>query len=416
MKKIIALCTLALLGSANVHASKARLMALGENLETAGALYFSDNRNIFLNAAYVNEYKDGIYLEWGSEGNIATKLDEDASPQAEGGFLKSYNNFVYGLHIGGESYITHEARQYLRLTYAATPGAKAHQDNQIDGFFGGESGNVKWGANVTYSNTEDDTNNMKQKSASVRLGAITGKFEGFANIALMNEAELNNLTAPATNGTEKDEFEGKLGFELGGSYDLDVVKVFGYWRHAGWDQETNTGIALGSVYNGKAEFKTNRVRVGAGRVTALNEKAHLFTKLEYVMTKRGVETDDGDADIDDYSVPLTVGLEYDALSWLTLRGSVTQRLVSQADNDYDDSLLAPGVISPGVTGAFRPGKRSLANTTDVNAGLTLRFGELSIDGLIGTTAGNGDVVDSENESGVLSLSNLSSRVAMSYRF
>lgn len=323
---------------------------------------------------------------------------------------------MYGLHIGGESYITHEARQYLRLTYAATPGAKAHQDNQIDGFFGGESGNVKWGANVTYSNTEDDTNNMKQKSASVRLGAITGKFEGFANIALMNEAELNNLTAPATNGTEKDEFEGKLGFELGGSYDLDVVKVFGYWRHAGWDQETNTGIALGSVYNGKAEFKTNRVRVGAGRVTALNEKAHLFTKLEYVMTKRGVETDDGDADIDDYSVPLTVGLEYDALSWLTLRGSVTQRLVSQADNDYDDSLLAPGVISPGVTGAFRPGKRSLANTTDVNAGLTLRFGELSIDGLIGTTAGNGDVVDSENESGVLSLSNLSSRVAMSYRF
>jgi hypothetical protein len=416
MKKIIALSTLAILASANVHASKARLIALGENLETAGALYFSDNRNIFLNAAYVNEYKDGIYLEWGSEGNIATKLDEDASPQAEGGFLKSYNNFVYGLHIGGESYITHEARQYLRLTYAATPGAKAHQDNQIDGFFGGESGNVKWGANVTYSNTEDDTNNMKQKSASVRLGAITGKFEGFANIALMNEAELNNLTAPATNGTEKDEFEGKLGFELGGSYDLDVVKVFGYWRHAGWDQETNTGIALGSVYNGKAEFKTNRVRVGAGRVAALNEKAHLFTKLEYVMTKRGVETDDGDADIDDYSVPLTVGLEYDALSWLTLRGSVTQRLISQADNDYDDSLLAPGVISPGVTGAFRPGKRSLANTTDVNAGLTLKFGELSIDGLIGTTAGNGDVVDSENESGVLSLSNLSSRVAMSYRF
>lgn len=40
MKKIIALCTLALLGSANVHASKARLMALGENLETAGALTF----------------------------------------------------------------------------------------------------------------------------------------------------------------------------------------------------------------------------------------------------------------------------------------------------------------------------------------------------------------------------------------
>ncbi len=434
MKKIIAISTLAILASANVHASKARLLALGENLETAGSLYFSDNRNIFLNAAYVNEYKDGIYLEWGSEGqtdigNTArpnNKADTDTAPQAEGGFLKSHNNYVYGLHIGGESYITHEARQYLRLAYAeGTP--KAHQDNQIDGFFGGETGDVKWGANVTYSNTKDDTNNMSQRSASLRLGAITGKFEGFANIALMNQAKMDNITA--TGPTAKDDFEGKLGFELGGSYDLNAVKVFAYWRHAGWDQESNTAPVIltpgptgtGSVYNGKAEFNTNRIRVGAGKVTALNDKANLFTKLEYVMTKRGVETDDGDADIDDYYVPLTVGLEYDALSWLTVRGSVTQYLLSQADNDYDNSLLAGQgtanpVLSPGVVANYRPGKRSFATTTNVNAGLTLKFGEFAIDGLVGTTAGNGDVVNSTSESGVLSLDNLATRVAMSYRF
>src|SRR5690606_28970424 len=110
MKKIIALAGLAVLATNTAEASKARLLALGENLETAGALYFSDNRNIFQNAAYIHEYKDGIYLEWGAQGtefnsnytvpgannNLANKMDTDTNPQAEGGFLKSHGKYVYG--------------------------------------------------------------------------------------------------------------------------------------------------------------------------------------------------------------------------------------------------------------------------------------------------------------------------------
>src|SRR5690606_34569686 len=124
MKKIIALAGLAVLATNSAEASKARLLALGENLETAGSLYFSDNRNIFQNAAYIHEYKDGIYLEWGAQGNefnstldrnLNNKFDSDTAPQAEGGFLKSHGKYVYGLYVGAESYITHEARNYLRL-------------------------------------------------------------------------------------------------------------------------------------------------------------------------------------------------------------------------------------------------------------------------------------------------------------
>ncbi len=435
MKKILALASLAAIASGNVYASKARLLALGEDLQTGGSIYFSDNRNIFMNAAYVNEYKDGVYLEWGSNGNSQTKKDEDHNPQAEGGFLKAAGNYVYGLHLGAESYITHEARQYLRPAYIAFPSgsnaSKAHQDNQIDAFFGGEAPKFKWGTNVTYSQSKEDSNRMKQKSASVRLGLLGDKWQGFFNVAVMNEAELGALDNTGALTAGKDKFEGKLGFELGGSYDLSAVKVFAYWRHANWDQETASSV-LGPVlggnqtviaaYTGKASFDTNRFRVGAGKEHKLTDKATLFAKLEGEMIKRAVEakgTVKGDIDIDDYKVPLTLGMEYDAASWLTLRGSVTQYLISQADNDYDTALLAPGALSPAITGQYRPGKRTIANSTLVNTGMTLKFGNLSIDGLIGTSASNGDLSDgtaAKQKAGILSLDNLASRVAMTYRF
>lgn len=450
MKKIIALSALAVLATNTAEASKARLLALGENLETAGSLYFSDNRNIFQNAAYIHEYKDGIYLEWGAQGNqnsaignLNNKADTDTNPQAEGGFLKSHGKYVYGLHIGGESYITHEARSYLRLRNSEA----IHQDNQIDLFFGAaESEDFKWGVNVTYSNSKDDSENAKQRSASIRLGAMGKKWDGYANVAVMNKAEIaaggTTIALPPGPITGKDKFEGQLGFELGGSYDLEMFKVFAYWRHGDWKQDVDSGIynlaatspadvPTGSIYTGKTEFNTDRVRVGLGRETELSERTTLFTKLEYVMTKREVKAKGavkGTANIDDYYVPLTIGLEHDATSWLTLRGSVTQYLVSQQDNSYSSALLAtqnlgtgeqPVVISPLVLNQFVKGKRTMENTTNVNAGLTLKFGDLSIDGVIGTSTGNGGFTGTkanDDKKGILSLDNLASRVAMTYRF
>lgn len=447
MKKIIALGALAVLASNTAEASKARLLALGENLETAGSLYFSDNRNIFQNAAYIHEYKDAVYLEWGAKGgqNLVpgvaanNKADSDTQPQAEGGFLKSHGKYTYGLHFGAESYITHEARTYLRMRN----NERIQQDNQVDAFFGAaESEDFKWGVNVTYSNTKEDADKSKQKSASIRLGAMGKKWEGYANVGVMNSAEtsavvgsVNPLAGAVTSG--KDKFDGKKGWELGGSYDLGFAKAFGYWRHASWKQDVDSGIldpaatpgVSGAVYTGKTDFDTNRVRLGLGREAQLNDRTTLFTKLEYVMTKREVKAKGGSltgkANIDDYYIPVTIGLEHDATSWLTLRGSVTQYLMSEQDNSYSSALLtqAPigGVptntaISPLVTGNYAKGKRSFQNTTNVNAGMTLKFGDLSIDGVIGTSTGAGAIGDTKSEKGVLSLDNLASRVAMTYRF
>lgn len=431
MKKLLLGTVLAVIAMP-AFATKARLIALGENVQdNIGSLYFSDSRNIFQNAAYANDYKNMFIAEWGAQGQGQTSIqkgDTDANPQAEGGFLRSHGAYTYGLYLGAESPYTNEIRQYTRLGN----NAAFHQDNQIDAFFAGE-GSVKWGLNGTYSASKDGSAGVeaRQQSASIRGGIIAGKLEAFLNVSLLNRARQLGLTT--TNGTTftpnggVDKFQGKRGFEAGATYDLEVVKVFGYVRHAEWRHEGGSTVhPLGSglqtasltAYQGKFDGTYWLYQVGAGKEHKVNEKTTIFTKLEFLSFNREVDPKSGAAtktvNLDDWRAPLTIGLEHDAATWITLRGSVVQNLVSQVDNDYNgqEANLAAAVQS------LRPsGKRSTQNSTNVNAGATLKFGNLNLDGVIGTD-NNGDagIGSTTTEKGILSLDNLMTRVAMTYKF
>ncbi len=410
MKKQLVLgVTLAVIATP-AFATKARLVALGE--EITGSQYISDNRNIFLNAASLNDYKDMAILELGGDGAAGTKSDATASAQAEGGVLYGWNNMVVGAWFGGESSQTREARQYLALNNRVV-----HQDNQLDLFVGGDAG-VKWGANLSYSKNKADAKSttfedIDSQTLTFRGGVMMGAIEGFANVALLNKFE-GDLGAG-----EDEEFEGKLGFELGGTYNMGTGKVFAFWRHAKWEQESDEAINGGAgtaspAYTGEADGATDRYIVGYGREEKVSDKATIFYKASYVMNNRKIETeDDGDATLKDSAIPLTIGLEYDAESWLTLRGSISQNIWGKADNDYDSSLS--GLLHNGVTTQFPDGKATPANTTNVNTGATVKFGDFSIDGLIGTSGNNG-TNSNTGKNGVLALDRLMSRVAMTYKF
>ena len=61
------------------------------------------------------------------------------------------------------------------------------------------------------------------------------------------------------------------------------------------------------------------------------------------------------------------------------------------------------------------------NTTDVNAGMSLTFGRLVIDGLIGFNGtggnlGNGTATSTDDERGVFDTDRLLSRVGVTYSF
>ena len=367
-------------------ATKARMEALGE--DNFGSYYINDNRNIFLNPARINENKDFVTYEFGQNGNALTAQDSAATPRAGGGFARSHGNMVYGLHFGDSSPTT----ALLRGLTAATNELQERQPWDL--FVGGDAG-VKWGASFTYENFDGGSatagTRYLSQAMKVRGGVIMGDLEGFAHVSLNNKAQDYN----------GNKVEGDLGLLLGAGYMLNNYKLFADYTQA--DAEYNTGAAADE------DFSFKRIRVGAGRQERLNDRATIFAKAMLTQT---TTDDDGagytsapSSKVQTRALPLSVGLEYAATSWLDLRASVLQNLWSQQE------------VNPNAAGKTTSG--NVANTS-VRAGASLKFGEFSIDGLIATNnAGNGAgaTADGSNDSaGNLRADNLMTRVSMIYRF
>lgn len=365
-----------------VFASKARLQALGE--DSYGSAYINDNRNIWLNAAQVNNHKDLVTYEFGS--NVTN--DTAATPRGEGGVFRSYGNMVYGLQFGAASNTANLLRSGAGLT-------GANEDNNIDAFVGGDAG-IKWGANLGYSKQSNDTrtDGASSESMRTRLGVIMGDTQAYANINLINNAKGTNAT--------QSKFEGDLGYQVGVIHAWNGNTLFADYR---------SFDAKGTVGGTKGDISSQQLQVGIGRVERLNDKTNLFAKAQYLMAKADNDNSAltvpsaqctggnlfGCDNAETSQVPLTVGLETEATSWLTLRASVSQVVWGTQEINKNESTVK--------------------NSTSVNAGATLKFGELSVDGVIG----NGNAAGTANNttgtaSGNLRTDTLMSRVSMTYRF
>jgi hypothetical protein len=330
----------------------------------------------------INNHKDLVTYEFGTENTG----DDASTPRGEGGVYKSMGNMVYGVHFGGASSTANALRAGAGL-------AGAGEQNNVDVFVGGDAG-LKWGANLGYAKTADESGPLSAESMRTRLGVIMGDLQAYANVNLINNAK----------GTNGDKFEGNLGYQVGVIQAWEGNTIFADYRS--FDAENKTD---------KDDIGLKRLEVGFGRVERLNDKSNLFLKASYVMVD--VENDGstnnfgagncGTANAaifcEEYKtsqVPVTVGLETEATSWLTLRGSVGA-VVWGSEEDKDN-------------------ERTIQNATIINAGATLKFGELSVDGVIGNSAGNSTGANTAaangTDSGTLRTDVLMSRVSMTYRF
>ncbi len=371
-KQLVLVAGLAVL-AAPAFASKARLQALGEDIY--GSQYINDNRNIFLNAANVNEYKDMVTMEW---GDTAATDDSAATPRAEGGVFFGHGNLVYGVQLGSESDTAQSMRQAAGLT-----AGQSEEQNTIDLFVGGDAG-IKWGASLLHSSskTEQTAADEEQSAMRARLGVSQGAWNAFANVSLKNEAEVDGGA----------EFKGKTGYQLGGGYMLNEYNVFAQYQSLDGENAADDKIEV------------KRMIVGVGRITKLNDKANLFTKVSYEATEannEGAAAGNGVIFAVEESktteLPVTVGLEYDAASWLTLRGSVSQNVLISKLEQEDEATI---------------------DSTVVAMGASLKFGDLVVDGVIGNMDGTGATAgeDTSSGDGQLRTDSLMSRVAVSYKF
>ncbi len=414
-KQLLVACGLAVLATP-AFATKARLEALGE--DNFGSYYINDNRNQFLNPAKINDQKDLVTYEFGrtstsgtSGGNpastSATAADSPSSPKSEAGFNKSWNNMVYGLHFGNTTPTAAVTR--------ALAGSNLQEKNAWDLFVGGDAG-VKWGANLTHEHANQGIrgaagSRVSSNALRGRVGVVAGDLEVLAHYSFMGDAKdyAGNMV------------EGNGSWLLGAGYMVNSYKLFADYKHVATDY-SNTAPANGSAAVVKKEWSLDEVRLGVARQERLNDKATLFARLT---GERLMISDDGTgyfgskADNTRYVIPLNVGLEYDAASWLVLRTSVGQYLWSK--NTFDASTTGQ---------AGKDQKRTLSQTA-VRAGASLKFGEFTVDGLISTnSAGDGSTdgnagtpangqnngVSTNGGNGSLRTDQLMSRVSMTYRF
>lgn len=438
MKKILAGIALLAMTTQMAYATQARLIALGlDELDNEGSYYIEDQRNIFLNSANVNSYGDMVIFEYGGSGRAVGNgetLDQDFNSKAQGGFLKKHGNMVYGAYLGNESNTSSFLRiastsNAVSISAAGVPRVPT-ADNQIDLFAGSSFNNgIKWGANLVYLNNEDNSSvsaiNKKQedKAGAVRLGVMADRWDAHANISFMNEAKNTVAAAPAGGNaaqTVNQEFDGSLGIHVGGSYKLNKGRVYGFYKTFQWDQKddynytgwvTTSGVGPGKT--GKSEGKFDTYSLGYGRVESVNSNGNIFTNIQLKVVDVELKAA-STVQVKNTTVPLTMGYEHAANSWLTLRGSITHNLYGKKDNKNFSSANA---VVQSLVGAVygSEGKGSIPNSTIVNAGATLTFGKLNVDGVIGTAGTNGASATGA-KNGALDLDRLMAKAAVTYKF
>jgi hypothetical protein len=453
MKKLLFVVSAVTLFSTSAFASQARLLALGmKETDNEGMYYIEDARNIFLNPAYVNLFPSYATVEFGGRGTNINSDISGATPsnatinqsnntKAQGGIFQKMGDMVFGAYYGNESNTSSLLRIAGTSAAATLNGAGGGNstmlqsaDNQIDLFVGGDNG-IKWGANALYAGGKNEAGtDSKDSAAAIRVGVIGSNWDAHLNLSVNSKAESTSVVAPLNAApvtqTVRQEFEGKLGFQLGGSYMLgEKSRVFGYVKHYGWEQSDSytgygtlqaavTGAGSSTIVGGQTgTVKGDFTSVYAGWATHMdvNNGDRVWTSLAVRKTDINLKFNTK-AEVRHLVIPLTLAYEAKANEWLTLRGSIISNLWGRSDNKGYDSInpVARGVIGQIYQGN---GKRTVAFSTEVNAGATLTYGQLNVDGLIGMTPGSRAATGTTTKNtGVLALDNLASSVAVTYKF
>jgi hypothetical protein len=382
MKKHVLIATGLAVLSTNAFATKARMEALSQNADR-GSFFIDDSRNVFRNAAHVNSMKNYVLTEWGQ--NASATADSPAAPRAEGGFFREGGSLAYGVYMGS----TFDSQNATRTTAAQGSTGFLARDNQLDLFVGGDAG-VEWGARVSYakvSNKEVTATVTKETSAlGVGLGMLMGDLSAWANLDLSDKSE-----GAVVSG---DKWEADLGLHLGASYDVSGMTVFAEYNKTGSERALVSDTAFKPVQ------EDSSIQVGVAKVQEQSSTSRYFYSLAYSnSTAEDKDTSTSTVEVKTTNLPVTLGFEADATSWLTLRGSVSH------------NLPLMDKVETKTTGAATTETTS-TNTTNVAAGATLNFGKLKVDGTVGTL----NAANAAGETGTLKLDNVMTRVAVHYWF
>lgn len=330
MKKLIVIATAVLAGSP-AFASKARVEALGNSRQLVDVQY------VFERPYLLSSVGELATIEWGAKGDAA-------APHAEGGFLKKHDDSIYGLYFGRKS--TDFSAAVKDFNTLATNDVLAEQ-NPINLLYGSKIGDITYGVNLKYSNGKDEaTNDQKVTSTGLSLGATNGTWEAEAVVGLVGKSEATNST-----------LESKGNTKIGVGYNINET------MHAYADYKMTK--VDGTVGTTTQTVEKTIMNVGFINTLIKNDDANFFYGIAYSSDKikDGVETQ---------TLPVWMGIEANATSWMTLRASLLQNVL------INESKAASG-------------KKTDADSIVFNAGAGLKLGKGMLDVLFGNAAQNGNL-------------------------
>lgn len=349
MKKILLIALVGLFAN-NAMASKARLQALGQTTNTIngfsfvhdGSLLLKDNRNIFLNPAQAAGMNNSFNFEMGSTNTYAF-----STVNAEGGLIYDFEGGKLGFQLGRRTDIT----RTMSTTPAGGASTLLPPKDSVDVIFAQGRGQ-SWGLGFHYGDAKNDPAGAGDQKASELVlmgGMVKDRMEFFAHLGVI-------ATAEDTAAGSLEKFEGKSYIKAGMGYQIDnVAKVTGSVFKNGYDYTTVGGT--------RTEVSTLTLDVRYNRVHKPKNDLMFFyggglTNVSGDSTTTGTKTD-----LTAQQIPLFLGIEGSATSWMDLRASVTQAILLNT-------------IKRGTETQHNP------NTTTIGTGATLKFNNFSVDAVI----------------------------------
>jgi hypothetical protein len=377
MKKLLLIAALASL-SAPAFASKARMAAL------SNADHLVDPQTAFDNPSHLTLMGDYVTFEAGattpgySGVTVGTTTWEqyrngvDNPPGAEGGFVRSAGDAKYGAYLGRRSPFTDAARGAFGFL---------RQENPIELQYA-MKGAINWGAALNYSSSDKKSTTQKQQAYGVRVGANADKWDAFLLVGLGSTAEGTTATQVLGNGDANSngiidaadltsiaadttaKYTGTTGLKAGGAYKMDNIRLYAKYYMDGFKYE-----GASATFNG-LKVEQNQADLGVIDHNKIDGGQWFYgAALQMFNSKKSFST--FDVKTTAMYLPFLVGMEYDATSWLTLRGSATQNVLL-GNYKQDDGT--------GATGPYSDETDTIQNNTKVAAGLGLKFGKWAVDG------------------------------------
>jgi len=321
MKKIIGIALM--IAGSSAFASKARYNALGQ------AAHLTDTQTVF------NIPSDMMSLPELMEFNFGSNA---IGQNTDGGMIRSAGDARIGFFLGAVD--------------SARTGDYLGIENPFSVVYGAKAGDMTWGVLFSYASSKvkkDDSSAFDDKSqdfmkltGSVVMGDTTVALD----LGLANKAKGNADATPAS-GDQDHEFS-KTPMELSVYHKMGEWTVYGDYKN-----EVEKDNAGGS------EVKTTTSTMKLGGVHAMkSEGADFFYGLEYTM----IDAKAGSTKSQASMFPVILGIETDAASWLTLRGSVKQNVLLGTTK---------------VTGASGPD--TIIHDTTINAGMGFKFTKSTLD-------------------------------------